>query len=107
MSDINDFIRMLIENSDGDLPEDIKEQLNNKRAAIQLTQSDLESEYANRQSELMEIRVQADKADVEAKIAKYQLQKVRRGFTSLLIMLGSLVGIYLAVVGCVLATRLL
>lgn len=104
--DMEDFMKMLMEHGDAmEVPKDIADQLNNKKAANQLIRQDLESEYANRQAGLIDERIESDKLEIEASIAKSRFTKLRNDLFGGALALGIIAGTYLTVVFCVWATQ--
>lgn len=106
MGDMEDFIRMLMQGGEAvEIPADVAEQLNNKKAANQLIRQDLESEYANLQAGLMDERITNDKAEIEASIAKARFTRLSRDLFGGALVLAVLAGTYLTVILCIWATK--
>lgn len=106
MADMEDFLRMLMEGAENsELPDDVAEQLSNKRAATKLIRQELENEYTNLQADLMDERFALDKMEIEANLAKERFKKLRNDLFGGVLALSVIAGVYLTVVFSIWATQ--
>ena len=104
MEEMGRFIKSVL-GGDGDIPADVKSQLDNKKAANQIIRQDLESEYATLQAGLIAERIESDKAEIKATLAKHNFTAGVRDMMRGAIALGVFAGSYLTVILCVWVTK--
>lgn len=70
--DAEEFFNQLNELAqDADLPDDVKEQVRNKRMGLKLLEQDANTQYVEEQVKLINKKVEVDRAELECKSASY------------------------------------